>query len=533
MVPPYKSLWLLAKGLMGFLPLPATSGSGSFFVLFPQVFAEIHSTMNIQLFQKLNIVNPLKICYNGLMKRSELIFNVLSVPVDFLMILLAVSTAYFLRYRVESIPILFDLSYHQYLKLAVVPIPFLLLLFALVGLYTQKGTRSLWREIGKVATAVSAGLMIVVVLFFFNRNLFPSRLIVLMGWILIITAVSVARTALLLIQRRLLAHGLGLHKLLVIEGEKSPQLVQEIEADSRLGYEITGRFGYSVDLPQKIEKLHREHRLDELMQADPNLTNEQILTLVDVCEDLGIKFIYLPTILESHRANVETDVVGSVPVIRLRTTPLEGWGRVVKRIMDIVVSLVGLVLFSPFFLLISLAIKLNSRGPIFFHQVRGSSFHNFQFYKFRSMHFGLSEGTREGDRIREELERQNVRRGPYVKIKNDPRVTKVGRFLRRTKFDELPQLWHILRGQMSLVGPRIHMMKEVAKFENQYKRIFTIKPGATGLAQINQLYNPELSFEEEIKLDLFYIENWSIWLDIYIILKTLVSLLTRRPNENY
>ena len=222
-----------------------------------------------------------------------------------------------------------------------------------------------------------------------------------------------------------------------------------------------------------------------------------------------------------------------MPVIRLRATPLDGWGKVVKRITDIIVSLVGLVAFSPIFLLISFAIRINSRGPIFFHQLRGSSFHSFQFYKFRSMHAELSEGTPQGDRIRRQLELQNTRHGPYVKIKNDPRVTAVGRFLRRTKLDELPQLWHILRGQMSLVGPRVHMIKEVQKFENDYKKIFVIKPGATGLAQINQFYNPELPFEEEIKLDLFYIENWSMWLDVYIIFKTLFLLVTKSPNEDY
>ena len=149
------------------------------------------------------------------------------------------------------------------------------------------------------------------------------------------------------------------------------------------------------------------------------------------------------------------------------------------------------------------------------------------------MHHELSEGTAQGDLVRRRLEERNARHGPYVKIKNDPRVTRVGRFLRRTKFDELPQLWHVLRGQISLVGPRIHMVKEVEKFENQYKRVFTIKPGAMGLAQLQQFRNPELAFEDEIKLDLFYIENWSVWLDLYIIFKTLVLLFTKRPEADY
>lgn len=467
------------------------------------------------------------------MKKSELLFNVISVPVDFLMILLAASIAYFLRYEVETLPVLFDLTYTQYLRLALVAIPFLLLLFALNGLYTQKSTRGIWRELGKVATAVSAGLMLVVILFFFNRNLFPSRLIVLMGWILAIMLVSFGRIVLLLVQRNLLSRGTGLHRLVVIQGESPHPIVEEIQDDPRLGYEVVARLPYGASISQDIENLHRQKKIDELLQADTKLSNEQVLELVNACEDLGIKFNYLPSILESRSTHVETDVIGSMPVIRLMNTPLEGWGKVVKRAIDITVSLVGLVLFSPLFFIISLAIKLTSRGPVFFHQRRGSSFHNFEFYKFRSMHHELSEGTPQGDKVREELEKMNIRPGPYVKIKNDPRITAVGRWLRSTKLDELPQLWHILRGEMSLVGPRVHMIKEVEKFESRYKKIFIIKPGATGLAQINQFYNPELPFEEEIKLDLFYIENWSVRLDIYIIFKTLVLLVIRRPTADY
>ncbi len=467
------------------------------------------------------------------MKRSELIFNVISVPVDFLMILLAASLAYFLRYEVETLPVLFELSYQQYIKLIIVAVPFLLLLFSLSGLYMLKSTRSFWRELGKVIVAVSAGLMIVVVLFFFNRNLFPSRLIILMGWVFAILFVGLGRGILLLIERQLLARGVGRHRLIVIRGDKLQAIVSEIEADTKLGYEIVAKFRYSPEVLLEIEALHRKERIDELLQTDLQLPNEQVLRLVDLCEDLGIKFNYLPSILETHRANVETDVIGSMPVIRIKTTPLDGWGKVVKRTTDILVAALGLLLFSPVFLFVSLAIKVDSRGPVFFRQRRGSSFRSFEVYKFRTMRFELSEGTARGDLIREELERRNVRRGPYVKIRNDPRVTRVGRFLRQTKLDELPQLWHILEGEMSLVGPRIHMLKEVKRFENQHKKIFTIKPGATGLAQINQIYNPELSFEEEIELDSFYIENWSLWLDLSIIFKTLVLLLTRPPEGDY
>ncbi|OGE79229.1 MAG: hypothetical protein A2751_04535 [Candidatus Doudnabacteria bacterium RIFCSPHIGHO2_01_FULL_46_14] len=469
------------------------------------------------------------------MKKSELAFNVISVPVDFLMIFLAASLAYFFRYKVETLPVLFDLSYLQYLQLILIAIPFLLLLFALNGLYAQKSTHGIWREFLKIAGSVSAGLMIVVVLFFFNKNLFPSRLIILMSWIFIILFVSLGRSILLIVQREMLSRGTGRHRLVLVTGDETNPISREIEQNAVLGYEIVADIKYSDDIWSKVEEMHRRHRIDELLQADTKLGNEQVLNLVNMCENLGIKFNYLPSILESHRANIEIDVIGNMPVIRLQSTPLDGWGKVIKRIIDVIVSIFGLVLFSPFFALVSMIIKFDSRGPVFFHQRRGSSFHSFEFYKFRTMHADLSEGSEEGDRIRRELEEKNARLGPYVKIKNDPRVTRVGKFLRRTKLDELPQFWHILRGEMSLVGPRIHMVKEVEKFESsdKYKKIFVIKPGATGLAQLNQFTNPELPFEEEIKLDLFYIENWSVKLDLYIIAKTVYSLLTRRISADY
>jgi len=467
-------------------------------------------------------------------KRSELIFNMVTVAVDLAMILIAGSLAYFLRYRVETIPVLFALTFQQYFGLILLPAFLLLIIFAVIGLYNQRSTRSFTVEIGRVATAVSAGLMLVVLLFFFDRSLFPSRLIILMSWVLVIALVSLARGILLLVQRRMMADGFGRHRLVVVKGKNVPELVRDIKADSRLGYKVVFEAEFSGELLRRIEEMHKAERVDELLQADTRLPADDVLRLIEFCENLGIKFNYLPSILETHRTKIETDVIGGVPVIRLKATPLDGWGKVLKRLLDVLISALALFFLSPFLVLFAFLVKLDSPGPVFFHQKRGSSFYSFEFYKFRTMQHNLSEGSAEGDRVRARLERENARRGPYVKIKNDPRVTKFGRFLRKTKLDELPQLWHVLEGKMSLVGPRIHMVKEVEHFESSHKKLFNaVKPGATGLAQINQYYNPELSFDEEVRLDLFYIENWSVWLDLYIIFKTIAMFLTKRSGDGY
>src|SRR3989344_5175887 len=233
-----------------------------------------------------------------LVKKSELAFNVISVPVDFLMIFLSASLAYFLRYRVETLPVLFDLSYVQYLKFILVAIPFLLTLFAINALYAQKSTRGIWHEVMRVAGSVSAGLMIVVVLFFFNRNLFPSRLIILMGWGFTILFVSMGRIILLVIQRELLARGTGRHRLVVISGNGSSAFTMEIERNSTLGYEIVASMPFNEETLPKLENMHREQRVDEILQADTKLENENVLRLVELCENLGIKFNYVPGILE-------------------------------------------------------------------------------------------------------------------------------------------------------------------------------------------------------------------------------------------
>jgi len=220
---------------------------------------------------------------------------------------------------------------------------------------------------------------------------------------------------------------------------------------------------------------------------------------------------------------------------------LDGWGRVAKRILDIAASFICLVVTSPFFLLIAIAIKINSPGKVIYSAVRGGRGKDFKFYKFRSMYSHLSVGEDYGgeqaEKIRQELWKKNERggeSGPFLKIKHDPRVTKVGRFLRKTKLDEIPQFWNVLKGDMSMVGPRAHVLDEVGRYRNRYRRMFSIKPGIFGMSQIAQIGMPDLPFEEEIALATYYIENWSLWLDIKILTKSFWLLLFgSKSREDY
>jgi exopolysaccharide biosynthesis polyprenyl glycosylphosphotransferase len=474
------------------------------------------------------------------MKKSELLFNLISIIVDWVMIMAAGVTAFYLRFRLAPFrPVLYELSIRSYLEILFLISPIILLLLALAGLYNLKGTRRLSSELLRITLAVSSGLLIVVILFFFNETVFPSRLIILFTWGLTIVLTSFGRIILRFIQVQLLKKGVGLHKLVVILNEINPEsdILKEIGKRPELGYQIVGSVKSSApkqNLILDLEAIRSNSGVDELLQADPNLSQDSSIAILRFCRDYGILFNFVPNIYETATTNIVVETISGVPVITLKGTSLDGWGAVVKRLIDVVVSAFGLIILSPIFLLTAFMIKLNSKGPVFFHQPRAAGLSEFEFYKFRSMHHEMSEGTASGDKLREELEKQNSRQGHFVKIKNDPRVTSVGRFIRRTKLDELPSLWHILTGKMSLVGPRVHMVKEVDHYRNDYKRLFVLKPGATGLTQIIQATeNPEISWEEEIRLDEFYIENWSIWLDLWIIYKTFLILLGHRPSVDY
>ncbi|MDP4000968.1 MAG: sugar transferase [bacterium] len=474
------------------------------------------------------------------MKRSELLFNLISIPVDFIMILFAGIAAFYLRFELIGLrPIIYDLPIFDFVQILLLIAPITILLLALAGLYNLKGTRRFTSELTKIALAISSGLMVVVVLFFFNQTVFPSRLIILSAWILAILSVSFGRIILRLIQVRMLKLGIGFHRLVVIGSaiESSRNLVEEIRNRRELGYKIIDVLKYDNnlnDLIENLERIRKERGIDELLQSDPALSSEVSNRLLRFCRDYAILFNFVPDIFGTSRTNVAVETISGIPVIVLKGTPLEGWGRLLKRFVDITISFFALIVLSPLFLFTAIMIRLTSRGPVFFHQSRAAGLSAFECYKFRSMYHEMSEGSEQGDKLREELEKQNARKGPFVKIKNDPRVMPFGKFIRKTKIDELPQLWHILVGQMSLVGPRVHMVKEVDHFRDQYKKLFILKPGATGLTQITQATTkPEISWDEEIKLDAFYIENWSIWLDFYIIFKTILILFGKRPNVDY
>ena len=461
------------------------------------------------------------------MKRSELMFSALLVPVDFLMFILAGIAAYFLRispFVAKWRPVLFamNLPFEKYFFLVFIVSIFGILIFAISGLYNISAQKKLFKEFLQTVVATSATVLIVILYIFFNQALFDSRFIILAAWILAIIFVGLGRFFVKKLQRFLVGkYNVGVRNVIVIGEDKlSQKVIEEIKYNPDFGYRIIKRF-FELK-PEEIRRflLNSVPQIDEVIMASPHYERNDILEFLDFCEEQRINFKFVPNLFQAHTANVEMNTFDGVPLLEIKRTPLDGWGRILKRWLDIIFSFIGLIILSPFFLIIAIIIKLNSEGSVFVKLKRISQRQQFNLYKFRSM-------VKNAEAIKKELMEHNERNdGPLFKMKNDPRVTSVGKFLRKTRIDELPQLINVLKGEMSLVGPRPHQPDEIEKYEKHHKKVLLIKPGMTGMAQISG--SSDLPFEEEVKLDTYYIENWTLLKDIYILLKTVIILFKDR-----
>lgn len=455
------------------------------------------------------------------MRQSELTFTAILVPWDLLMILAAGLAAWFLRtssliqaYR----PVLFylNLPFERYMALIFSIGIFLLVVFALVGLYKIQPVRRPIEDFFKIVIGVSAGLMIVVFYIFIRQELFDSRFLVLAGWLLAIILLTFGRYLMSKIQLWLIKkYQFCVYRVLVIgRDEVSQKIIQSLKKEPASGCLVTDNL-IEPDL-KKVKARVEQSDIEEIILADPDWPKETILDLVDFCDANRISFKFVPNLFQTLTANTFVEAIGGVPIVELKRTALDGWGRIAKRLMDIVISGLGLILLSFSFFIVGLMVKIDSKGPVFVKLKRISQGQVFYLYKFRSM-------VKEAEKLKKFLRPYNERQdGPLFKMKDDPRITRLGRILRKFRLDEFPQLLNVLKGQMSLVGPRPHQPDEVAQYQKHHKKVLAIKPGVTGMAQISG--SSDLSFEDEVKLDTAYIENWSLFLDFKIFLKTLVVL---------
>lgn len=458
----------------------------------------------------------------------------LTALTDIPLINLALAIAYWVRYELQwfrAVEEGYYISYEAYVPVAIGLTAILLIVFKLEGVYDRPRYKSWLEDVYAIFNGTTTGIMVMVFITFFLQPLYYSRLIFIYTAILIVLILSLARLARSILLDRLRRRGIGMDRVLIVgAGDAGRAVMASLVAQPKLGYQVVG---FVDDNPEKgnavlgpfkglggtdrLAQLITEKGVDEVIITLPWMYYRKILSLLALCESKRVRARIVPDLFQMRLRQVDLDDLNGIPLLSMREPTISGWNLVLKRLMDITVALVGLILLSPLMLIIALAIKLDSPGPVLFRQVRvGKGEREFVMYKFRSMREGAEEEL-------EKLEAQNEAAGPLFKIRQDPRCTRVGRFLRRTSLDELPQLYNVLRGEMSLVGPRPPLPREVARYQPWHRIRLEVAPGMTGLPQVSGRSN--LTFDEMAFLDLYYIQNWSPALDILILLRTIPQVL--------
>lgn len=480
------------------------------------------------------------------MKRSEIAFSLLRIPLDFAMSVAGILIGYKLRLYGDFVPgINFVITpanllpIQDYLEVSLLFGALLVLVFAFFGLYDLKNTEGPLRESRRVAKHSLVWFLVVMSYFFLTRKVFFSRLVLIYGFLASLLLIVLARLLLRQIEKLFLKRNIGRRNVLLIGSNKiARRLATALRKDwhyNLKGYlteesheiEHCKNLGSLKDLP----KIIKSKSIDSIILTDQTLTEFQDQQILKLCQENHIEYRFVPEILEVERSNIDIEPIAGFPLIHLKPTPLDGWGRIAKRAFDVTASGLGLLILSPLFALIALGIKRDSKGPVFFSKLEdgspalrvGQNGVPFTFYKFRTMQHNTHH-------LRfTELAAKNHRKGPLMKIKDDPRVTKFGRTLRRTSLDELPNLWNVFKGDMSLVGPRPHLPEEVENYEQSHHFLLTIKPGITGLSQISG--RSDLDFDEEVRLDSYYIKHWSLWMDLKILFKTLFVVFSGKAAD--
>lgn len=429
-----------------------------------------------------------------------------------------------------------DRSFADFRALEITVVVGLLIAFWLQGLYRLRSTGTWFKQFWMISTATTAAFAVFSAYdyIFRSSDIFVSqnRALVIFTWAAVIVVVSLARAVVSFVLSLLYKRGIGLTNLLVVgSGRLGKLMMQQITASPYLGYRVVG-FIHDMDGPpsdfgrfkvlgtmRELDSVIRGHHISEVIIALPSHQHPQIMRAVRVCERAGADFKLVPDLYELSLSRIDVDAVEGIPLIGLKRNLTSSWQYRIKRLIDIVGALLVLLLTAPIWLLTALAIKLDSSGPVFYRAARlGYRGHPFDMLKFRSMHVNADQML---DSLKAYAPSEDER-GKF-KLKNDPRRTRVGRFIRRTSIDELPQLLNVLSGDMSLVGPRPPIREEYDNYEDWEKARLEMPPGITGLWQVRG--RSEIVFDEMVLMDLYYIENWSLRLDLQILLSTLPAVL--------
>ncbi|HEY6951397.1 MAG TPA: undecaprenyl-phosphate glucose phosphotransferase [Bacteroidota bacterium] len=413
----------------------------------------------------------------------------------------------------------------EYVAGSFVVIPVWLFLFNQRGMHRARRNVYFSDEFFAIVRLVFIGMLIVMAGAFFYRTFSYSRLVFALLGVTAVVCISFERFYMMKFEQWWYRTGHDVKRVVLVGTNAMARRVYEsISGDPNLGYAIEGYF--SVNGPgemsttpakpigsfEELPEYARRESIDIILVALDSKDHPILFDLVRRCEGINTEIMMVPDLLEMMTSQVRIKELEGIPFIRVKTTPMSSWNQVMKRSFDLFVALLVLVVVSPVIALLALLVKLTSPGPVFYLQERiGLDGNPFRLIKFRSMRTDAEEST-----------------GPVWASKGDPRTTRLGKFMRRFSLDELPQLVNVIRGEMSLVGPRPerpHFVEQFSKGVPKYLDRHRVKAGMTGWAQVNGLRGGEGSIEERTKFDVYYVENWSLVFDLKIIFKTVRAVL--------
>jgi exopolysaccharide biosynthesis polyprenyl glycosylphosphotransferase len=476
----------------------------------------------------------------------SLIYNLCLLVGDSLALVAAFTAAYILRVKLAvglNIAPLGPTSGKTFIGVFLLVLPFWLLIFALLGLYNHSIYEKRFVEFGRLLVGSFIGLLFVIFWnFIATEPIFPARLVPIYGFAFGFVLLVIFRNVARFVRSRLFSFEIGLTKVLLVGNTRVTQELLNWLADSRKsGYRVVGVVGGRLGIGSNHHvPLYRG--FDEFLKAQGSKTELHGIIQTELYADEGrnakilayaqenhISYRFVPGNTELFVGNIEVELFrSSIPVLHVHHTALFGWGRVVKRMFDLIAGGLALTIASPIMIILALIIKITEpRSPILFKPRRTGRYgHNTAIYKFRSMKQDYSDmSPEEGFTKMGKPELIKAYRNNGDQLENDPRVTAIGRLMRRTSLDELPQLINIVRGDISLVGPRALDPFELDQYSKK-NLILAVKTGLTGLAQVSG--RRDISFEQRRKLDLYYVQNWSFWMDLVILVKTVRVVLGGR-----
>lgn len=410
--------------------------------------------------------------------------------------------------------------FEQYLWLYLLIVPGTVFLLKALGFYNRPVLFSRRETAWVLSHAVTLAVLGLVTVLFLRKQELARAVIFLFGGFAFLLVMVKEELVLSWMQSKLGQEQLKRRVVLVGMAEDTAQIERDLETKARGAVEVLARLDLHETSGEKLIELLHDRAANGVILSARHTYFEQVEKVIELCELEGVEVWLLADFFKTRVSQTSVDDFLGRPTVVFRSAPEASWQGVAKQTLDFVGALVLLLLASPVFLLAALAVKLTSSGPVLFRQQRsGLNGRPFTMLKFRTM-------VTDAEQLKAELASFNEMDGPVFKVTNDPRVTPVGRFLRKWSVDELPQLWNVLRFEMSLVGPRPLPVDEVRRINDPaHRRRLSVKPGLTCLWQISGR-NEVSSFKEWVRLDLEYIDNWSLWLDLKILLKTIPVVLT-------